>query len=54
MKVGRGVSRTSSEATAGKKIYRRADLIRLRTNDPERYDALQDEILEAYAEGRVK
>jgi hypothetical protein len=54
MKVGRGVSRTSSEATSGKKIYRRADLIRLRTTDPERYDTLQDEILEAYAEGRVK
>jgi hypothetical protein len=54
MKVGKGVSRTSSESTSGKKIYRRADLIRLRTNDPERYDTLQDEILEAYAEGRVK
>ena len=54
MKVGKGVSRTSSESTSGKKIYRRADLIRLRTNDPEKYDTLQDEILEAYAEGRVK
>lgn len=54
LKIGKGVSRTSSESTAGKKIYRRADLIRLRTNDPSRYESLQDEILEAYAQGRVK
>ncbi len=54
LKAGKGVSRTSSESTAGKKIYRRADLIRLRTSDPQRYESLQDEILEAYADGRVK
>ena len=54
LKAGKGVSRTSSESTAGKKIYRRADLIRLRTNDPQRYESLQDEILQAYADGRVK
>jgi len=54
MKAGKGVSRTSAESTSGKKIYRRADLIRLKTNDPERYETLQDEILAAYAEGRVK
>jgi hypothetical protein len=54
LKAGKGVSRTSSESTAGKKIYRRADLIRLRTNDPSRYESLQDEILAAYADGRVK
>ena len=39
---------------SSKKVYRRADLIRLRMNDPSRYDALQDEIMAAYAEGRVK
>tara|TARA_R110000824_G_scaffold14869_1_gene62970 strand:+ start:4437 stop:5234 length:798 start_codon:yes stop_codon:yes gene_type:complete len=54
MKNGKGVSRTSSESVAGKKVYRRADLIRLRTNEPDRYEALQDEILSAYSEGRVK
>ena len=54
MKAGKGVSRTSAESTSGKKIYRRADLIRLKTTDPERYESLQDEILAAYAEGRVK
>lgn len=37
-----------------KKIYRRADLIRLRMTDPARYEALGDEIMLAYQEGRVK
>jgi len=54
LKTGKGVSRTSGDSTAGKKVYRRADLIRLKQTDPNRYDALQDEILQAYAEGRVK
>jgi hypothetical protein len=39
---------------SGKKVYRRADLIRLKMLDPNRYDALSDEIMAAYAEGRVK
>lgn len=39
---------------SSKKIYRRADLIRLKMNDPKRYDALSDEIMRAYSEGRVK
>lgn len=54
MKTGEGVSRASGESTAGKKIYRRADLIRLKQTDPKRYESLADEIYEAYAEGRVK
>ena len=54
MKTGEGVSRASGESTAGKKIYRRADLIRLKQTDPKRYESLADEIFEAYAEGRVK
>jgi hypothetical protein len=37
-----------------KKIYRRADLIRLQMTDPERYMALQDDIISAYNEGRVR
>lgn len=37
-----------------KKVYRRADIIKLMKNDPERYSALSEEILKAYAEGRVK
>jgi hypothetical protein len=37
-----------------KNIYRRADLIRLRMQDPSRYESMADEILNAYAEGRVR
>jgi len=54
LKTSKGVSRTSSESTAGKKIYRRADLIRLKQTDPNRYDTLSDEIFSAYQDGRVK
>ena len=39
---------------SSKKVYRRADLIKLRMTDPDRYMALQDEIMSAYAQGRVK
>ena len=42
----------SGEVT--KKVYRRADLIRLKMTDPDRYDQLQPEIMAAYSEGRVK
>lgn len=54
LKSGKGVSKASGESTSGKKIYRRADLIRLKQTDPRRYDSLADEIMQAYAEGRVK
>jgi hypothetical protein len=39
---------------SSKKVYRRADLIRLKMQDPTRYDALSDEIMQAYQEGRVR
>ena len=39
---------------SGKRIYRRADLIRLKMENPNRYEALSDEIMQAYSEGRVK
>jgi len=54
LKAVKTESRVSSESTAGKKTYRRADLIRLKQNDPNRYADLADEIYTAYAEGRVK
>lgn len=38
----------------GRKVFRRADLIRLRMRDPNKYEAMQDEIMAAYQEGRVK
>ena len=37
-----------------KPVYRRVDLIRLRMQDPERYNAMSEEIMQAYNEGRVK
>jgi len=40
--------------STGKKIYRRADIISLKVNNPKRYEALQPEIMQAYAEGRVR
>ena len=39
---------------SSKKVYRRADLISLKMTDPSRYEALQPEIMAAYAENRVK
>jgi len=48
-----GNTRGSAEGSR-KKVYRRADIIKLMKTDPERYASLSDEILRAYAEGRVK
>jgi len=48
-----GNARGSSAGTR-KKTYRRADIIKLMKTDPERYQALSNEIFQAYAEGRVK
>ena len=39
---------------SSKKVYRRADLIRLKMTDPSRYETLSDEIMQAYSEGRVR
>mgnify|MGYP003642843931 FL=1 len=39
---------------SSKRVYRRVDLIRLKMTDPQRYETLNDEILAAYAEGRVR
>jgi hypothetical protein len=45
---------TGGSGESSKKIYRRADLIRLKMQDPNRYEALSDEIMVAYQEGRVR
>ena len=45
---------TGGTGESSKRVYRRADLIRLRMTDPDRYNALESEIMAAYAEGRVK
>lgn len=44
----------SSSGASTKKVYRSADLIRLKQTDPDRYESLQEEIMTAYREGRVK
>jgi hypothetical protein len=48
-----GNARGTAEGTR-RKVYRRADIIKLMQSDPERYMALQPEIMAAYADGRVK
>ena len=48
-----GNARGSVEGSR-KKVYRRADIIKLMKSDPDRYSSLSDEILKAYAEGRVR
>lgn len=48
-----GTAKGSGEAPS-RKIYRRADIIELMQKDPKRYNAMSDEIMQAYAEGRVK
>lgn len=45
---------TGNRNKGTKKVYRRADLIKMKMQDPNRYMAMQDEIMQAYAEGRVK
>lgn len=37
-----------------RKVYRRADIIKLMQTDPDRYEQMADEIMRAYSEGRVK
>jgi hypothetical protein len=45
---------TGGTGESSKRVYRRADLIRLRMSDPDRYEALEPEIMAAYAENRVR
>ena len=48
-----GNARGTAEGSR-RKVYRRADIIKLMRTDPERYQSMSDELLKAYAEGRVK
>lgn len=56
----RSVKNAATGSTKGsgegrtRKVYRRADIIRLMQTDPNRYAAMAEEIRMAYAEGRVK
>ena len=47
-------STASSGEAPSRKIYRRADIIKLMQTDPDRYMAMADEIQKAYAEKRVR
>ena len=48
-------SGSSQDAVSqSKPIYKRAQLIRLQLEDPNRYADLQPEIFQAYKEGRVR
>ncbi len=47
-------SAKSAGESGSKKTYRRSDIIDLMVRNPERYAALSDEIMAAYATGRVK
>lgn len=53
-KASTGSARSNPDGQTSKKIYRRRDIIDLMSKDPKRYEALQPEIMKAYAEGRVK
>jgi len=48
------VKGNSGVSEGSKKVYRRADIIRLQITDPKRYQQLMPEIRQAYSEGRVK
>ena len=39
---------------SSQKVYRRADIMNLMMTNPDRYEALQPEIMAAYAQGRVR
>ena len=50
--TGRGSM--SRDSGSKQKVFSRLDLMRMKIEDPERYSAMQPEILRAYQEGRVK
>ena len=52
LKAASGESNSTGESR--KKVYSRVDLMRLRVNDPDKYNEMSDEIITAYREGRVK
>ena len=49
-----GAVRGNSDVQGSRRVYRRADIRELMRTNPQRYEDLQDEIMRAYAEGRVR
>jgi hypothetical protein len=54
VKAAQTGSGSGTNTTGAKRIYRRADIIKLMKNDPDRYEALSSEIMEAYRTNRVR
>tara|TARA_B100001059_G_C17763799_1_gene544396 strand:- start:220 stop:1065 length:846 start_codon:yes stop_codon:yes gene_type:complete len=49
-----GSTRGNSDVRGSRRVYRSADIRQLMMTDPKRYEDLQPEIMQAYAEGRVR
>ena len=49
-----GSSRNNPDGQRSGRIFSRPQIRRLMKNDPEQYEAMQDQIMAAYAEGRVR
>jgi len=47
-------SAKGSASSVPKKVFRRVDVMKLMNEDPKRYEAMSEEILKAYSEGRVR
>ena len=54
VKVATTTVATGSDEAPTKKIFRRADIMKLMQTNPDKYDMMQDEIMSAYREGRVR
>lgn len=52
LKAASGETNTTGESR--KKIYSRVELMQLRIKNPDKYNSMQQEIIDAYREGRVK
>ena len=49
-----GAVRGNSDVQGSRRVYRRADIRELMRTNPQRYEDLQDEIMQAYVDGRVR
>lgn len=52
--LGKAAVSSGTGGESSKKVFRRADLIKLKMTDPDKYRSLENEIMRAYQEGRVK
>lgn len=53
-KMKKAAGEKGASGSTSKKVYRRKDLIRMKVEDPQRYAAMEPDILKAYQEGRVR